>query len=120
MHMRDVPDDAGDDPGYPNGVSNEVYAFLARRCDAFLEQGVPLEQIAFDPGLGFGKTVEQNWELLREVETAHARRRSACRRLAQEVLDGNGASFNEARRQRGRRRRPGSHKNAISLPPRQP
>lgn len=72
MHMRDVPKTMqATTPEYPNGVLNEVYAFLARRCDAFLEQGVPLEQIAFDPGLGFGKTVEQNWELLRDVEKLH-------------------------------------------------
>ena len=55
-------------PEYPNGVTNEVCAFLARRRDRFLDAGVPLERIAFDPGLGFGKTFEQNWELLRNVD----------------------------------------------------
>ena len=69
MHMRGTPQTMQDGtPEYPNGVTNEVCAFLARRRDRFLDAGVPLERIAFDPGLGFGKTFEQNWELLRNVD----------------------------------------------------
>ncbi|MBP5621877.1 MAG: dihydropteroate synthase [Thermoguttaceae bacterium] len=72
MHMRGVPKTMQErTPEYPNGVVNEVCAFLARRRDRFLEQGVPIEKIAFDPGLGFGKTFEQNWELLKNVDKLH-------------------------------------------------
>lgn len=69
MHMRGTPQTMQEGtPVYPQGVTNEVCAFLARRRDRFLDAGVPLEKIAFDPGLGFGKTFEQNWELLRNVD----------------------------------------------------
>ena len=69
MHMRGTPQTMQEGtPAYPQGVTNEVCAFLARRRDRFLDAGVPLERIAFDPGLGFGKTFEQNWELLRNVD----------------------------------------------------
>ena len=64
MHMRGTPQTMQEGtPVYPQGVTNEVCAFLARRRDRFLGAGVPLESIAFDPGLGFGKTFEQNWDL---------------------------------------------------------
>lgn len=72
MHMRGVPKTMQEGtPTYPDGVTNEVCAFLSRRRDRFLERGVPLEKIAFDPGLGFGKTFEQNWELLKNVNKLH-------------------------------------------------
>lgn len=72
MHMRGVPKtmQAGD-PVYPRGVVEEVFEFLARRRDAFIAQGVPLEQLSFDPGFGFGKTFEQNWELTKRLEELH-------------------------------------------------
>lgn len=69
MHMLHTPKTMqATEPVYPRGVVEEVCAFLARRRDRFVELGTPLERIAFDPGLGFGKTVEQNWELLRRVD----------------------------------------------------
>ncbi len=72
MHMRGVPKTMQEGtPTYPNGATKEVCAFLARRRDRFLELGIPLEKIAFDPGFGFGKTFEQNWELLKNVDKLH-------------------------------------------------
>ncbi len=72
MHMRGVPKTMqASDPVYPAGVTPEVYAFLQRRRDAFLNAGVALDRIALDPGFGFGKTFEQNWELLRETYKLH-------------------------------------------------
>ncbi len=68
MHMRPF-----DEPEkYPNGVMEEVFAFLKRRRNRFIELGVSLDKLAFDPGLGFGKTFDQNWELLRRVEMLSA------------------------------------------------
>lgn len=51
-------------PVYPDGVVMEVRRFLEARRRAAEEAGVAPEAIAADPGLGFGKTVEQNLELL--------------------------------------------------------
>ncbi len=65
--------------GTPKGLPEKDYAlsdeiecdafeFLKRRRDRFVELGVPLEQMAFDPGIGFGKTTKQDWRLIRESD----------------------------------------------------
>ena len=52
---------------YPNGVAGEVAGELAERVKAALAVGVRREKIVLDPGLGFAKNAEQNWELLAEL-----------------------------------------------------
>lgn len=52
-------------PEYPNGVVPTVRAFLAERAAAARAAGIPADRILLDPGLGFGKSVAQNLELLR-------------------------------------------------------
>ncbi len=52
------------DPSYPGGVVACVRVFLADRAAAALAAGVRPESIILDPGLGFGKSVEQNLELI--------------------------------------------------------
>ncbi len=73
MHMRGVPQTMqATPPEYPNGVVEEIFSFLARRRDAFIGMGVAPEKILFDPGLGFGKTFEQNWSIIANIERFHA------------------------------------------------
>jgi dihydropteroate synthase len=66
MHMRGVPQTMQDNPTYVN-VVNEVYDFLARRVERAEEHGIPRARIALDPGIGFGKTLHHNLELLRNL-----------------------------------------------------
>ncbi len=66
-HMRGTPRTMQVAPQYDLGVFDEVFDFLRRRRDRFLELGVAQERIALDPGVGFGKTFEQNWELIRRA-----------------------------------------------------
>jgi dihydropteroate synthase len=68
MHMRGTPETMQQSPEYPRGVVNEVRDFLAGRVRAFVEAGVPLEALWLDPGIGFGKTVEHNLELLHSLD----------------------------------------------------
>src|SRR5690606_26201086 len=49
------------------GVVGVVREFLAQRAAAALDAGVAREAIVLDPGLGFGKSVEQNYALIREA-----------------------------------------------------
>ncbi len=49
-------------------VVREVKDELSRRVDDLIANGVNTEQIIIDPGLGFSKTPEQNWEILRNVD----------------------------------------------------
>ncbi|MGN6430618.1 MAG: dihydropteroate synthase [Gaiellaceae bacterium] len=67
MHMRGEPRTMQDDPRYDDVVA-EVARFLDERLTFAVAQGVPEEAICLDPGIGFGKTVEHNFELLRRFD----------------------------------------------------
>jgi dihydropteroate synthase len=66
MHMQGTPRTMQVDPRYGDVVA-DVAAFLAERLQAALDAGVDEEQIWLDPGIGFGKTLEHNLELLRRL-----------------------------------------------------
>jgi dihydropteroate synthase len=65
MHMLGMPKDMQDDPRYPRGVIEEVTGFFSERIEAMAVAGVDRDQIILDPGIGFGKTVEHNLQILR-------------------------------------------------------
>jgi dihydropteroate synthase len=67
MHMLGEPRTMQRDPRYDDVVS-EVAAFLEERLTAAVEAGIPEERICLDPGIGFGKTVEHNFELVRRLD----------------------------------------------------
>ena len=67
MHMLGEPRTMQDDPRYDDVVS-EVAAFLEERLALAVRAGVPEERICLDPGIGFGKTVEHNLELLARLD----------------------------------------------------
>jgi dihydropteroate synthase len=67
MHMLGEPRTMQADPRYDDVVS-EVKAFLEERLAFATGEGVPEERIWLDPGIGFGKTVEHNLELLRRLD----------------------------------------------------
>jgi dihydropteroate synthase len=66
MHMLGDPRTMQHDPRYGD-VVDDVKAFLSERMDAAMRAGVPEERIQLDPGIGFGKTLEHNLELLRRL-----------------------------------------------------
>lgn len=55
-------------PPMTGDVVADVRAFLLARADAAIDAGVEHDRIALDPGFGFGKTVEQNLELVRRID----------------------------------------------------
>ena len=67
MHMSDEPDRMQEQTEYVDVVT-DVKAFLAHRIAACREAGIAKCQMMIDPGFGFGKTVEQNYEMLRRLE----------------------------------------------------
>ena len=67
MHMLGQPRTMQEDPRYEDVVS-DVKAFLERRLAFAVGEGVPEERVTLDPGIGFGKTLEQNLELLRRLD----------------------------------------------------
>ena len=66
MHMQGVPKTMQVDPRYED-VLGEVYEFLARRVERAESLGIPRDRIAIDPGIGFGKTIDHNLEILRNL-----------------------------------------------------
>ena len=64
MHMQSVPQTMQDQPQYED-VVREVIDFLRERIDTLTAAGIARERLCVDPGFGFGKTVEQNYALLR-------------------------------------------------------
>jgi dihydropteroate synthase len=67
MHMLGEPRTMQDDPRYDDVVS-EVKAFLEERLEFATGAGIDEERICLDPGIGFGKTVEHNLELLARLD----------------------------------------------------
>jgi len=67
MHMLGEPRTMQADPRYGDVVS-EVKAFLEARMTAAVAAGVAEERIQLDPGIGFGKTIAHNLELLRRID----------------------------------------------------
>lgn len=67
MHMQNTPQNMQDNPSY-NYILKEVHDFLTERTNVALQAGVKKEHILWDVGFGFGKTVQQNYQLLQHLE----------------------------------------------------
>jgi dihydropteroate synthase len=67
MHMLGEPRTMQEDPRYDDVVS-EVISFLEERLAFATEAGIAEDHICLDPGIGFGKTVEHNVELLARMD----------------------------------------------------
>ena len=67
MHMLGEPKTMQDDPRYDD-VVDDIHEYLRERVEASVFVGIPATQLAIDPGIGFGKTLEHNLSLLRTVE----------------------------------------------------
>jgi len=67
MHMQGEPRTMQLEPRYDDVVS-EVAAFLEERLRFAVDRGIREDRICVDPGIGFGKTVEQNFELVRRLD----------------------------------------------------
>jgi len=89
MHMQGEPRTMQVDPRYDD-VAAEVAAFLEQRLEFAVSRGVREDRICLDPGIGFGKTLEHNLELIRRLDVLLAlgrpvlvgfSRKSSLRRL---------------------------------------
>ena len=71
MHMQGEPRTMQRDPRYDD-VAGEVASFLEERLQLAVDAGIAEEFICLDPGIGFGKTTEQNLELVRRLDVIAA------------------------------------------------
>ncbi|MHB9028035.1 MAG: dihydropteroate synthase [Candidatus Latescibacterota bacterium] len=70
MHMQGAPRDMQASPHYEN-VVEEILAFLRERVSCAVGKGIPREKIIVDPGIGFGKNLEHNLAILRNIGRFH-------------------------------------------------
>nr|WP_280925623.1 dihydropteroate synthase [Shewanella septentrionalis] len=68
MHMQGEPKNMQSSPTYYD-VIEEVSTFLTERVNACLQAGIPRELLILDPGFGFGKSLEHNYELLAKLDS---------------------------------------------------
>jgi dihydropteroate synthase len=71
MHMQGEPRTMQSKPTYDDVVS-DVRRFLEERVQVAVDSGIREDRICIDPGIGFGKTVEQNFELIRRLDEISA------------------------------------------------
>ena len=72
MHMRGTPKTMQSLTNYTNGVVTEVVEYFKGRVEDIVAAGVARDRIVLDPGFGFAKSVEQNYELLRGLDAIRA------------------------------------------------
>ena len=66
MHMLGNPQNMQNDPSY-NNLMDELIFFFQERVDLMTSNGILKNNIILDPGIGFGKTVEHNFTIIREL-----------------------------------------------------
>lgn len=71
MHAQGDPETMQNDPRYDD-VLLDVYDFLSERINEAVTAGIPRNRIMVDPGIGFGKTMQHNLTLLRDISLFHA------------------------------------------------
>jgi dihydropteroate synthase len=102
MHMQGTPATMQVNPTYVD-VFREIHDFLEARLQAVRNFGIAEDRVVLDPGIGFGKTAEHNWELLRRLHELQELGRPVCLGVSRKGL------------LRGPRNRPAERRMAASL-----
>jgi len=67
MHMKGTPKNMQDNPQYQSLIS-DIKEYLLARIDFVVSKGIDRNKIIIDPGIGFGKTVENNFEIINNLD----------------------------------------------------
>uniref|UniRef100_A0A7V3ZZE4 Dihydropteroate synthase n=1 Tax=candidate division WOR-3 bacterium TaxID=2052148 RepID=A0A7V3ZZE4_UNCW3 len=67
MHMKGTPKNMQINPTYTN-VIEEIKEFLQRQANYAMKRGISRDRIIIDPGIGFGKNLEHNLEILKKID----------------------------------------------------
>lgn len=67
QHSKGTPENMQDNPVYEN-VIEEIYLGLKKKIEYAISKGIKKENIIIDPGIGFGKTKENNLEIIKRIE----------------------------------------------------
>ena len=66
MHMKGIPKNMQENPHYSSLIS-DIISYLNARIDFVLSKGIDRKKIIIDPGIGFGKSVENNFEIINNL-----------------------------------------------------
>lgn len=88
MHMRGEPQTMQDEPYYDD-VAAEVMAFLQERVNACAQVGIAAERIVLDPGFGFAKNTQHNYELFKRMSELHQLQRPLLIGVSRKSMVGN-------------------------------
>jgi len=67
MHMQGNPETMQNMPSYPRGIITELLNWFEQKIEILLRHGISKNKIILDPGIGFGKTVADNLEILHNL-----------------------------------------------------
>ncbi len=67
MHMKGIPKNMQDNPKYKSLI-NDIKKYLLNRIEFAISKGIDRKKIIIDPGIGFGKTVENNFEIINNLD----------------------------------------------------
>ena len=71
MHSPWKPKEMQDIYNYKNGVLEDIYSFFYERVNTLVKKGIKKENIILDPGIGFGKSVEDNFLIIKNIKKFH-------------------------------------------------
>jgi len=71
MHIKGTPENMQKNPEYEN-VMDEIYDYIEEKTSMVTDSGIKPEKIIIDPGIGFGKTLEHNLEILNKIKELEA------------------------------------------------
>ncbi len=71
QHSKGTPENMQDKPVYEN-LMDEIYLGLKNKIDIAVSKGIKRENIIVDPGIGFGKTREDNFEIIERIEELYS------------------------------------------------
>lgn len=103
MHMKGTPETMQVNPQYDDLI-NEITTYLEQRISFAVESGIVREHIILDPGIGFGKTVDHNLMLIKDLHQIHSlgcpvlmgpSRKSFIRNLLSKELDGTDVDMSQ-------------------------
>lgn len=87
MHMQGTPRTMQQSPSYQD-VTEEVREFFNEKFTELIEKGIKEQRIVFDPGIGFGKALEHNLTLIRELKRLSVHNRPILMGLSRKSLIG--------------------------------
>ena len=88
MHMKGSPENMQENPLYDN-IIPDIYKFLEKSINLALQNGIKYDKIIIDPGIGFGKTLEDNYKILKHIKSFEGLNSRILIGLSRKSLIGN-------------------------------